>query len=147
MSLFCFCLEGQKACSCYTFEGELTGRRLTSWQKADESCEATNKHLLVMETEREWQFITDEIGNRNTSRNEWHIGLFNASGNWTWVNGKPLTLNKWQESEPGSDDLYGLIHKEFPTGSYGTFSSNKGVSRDYICEQETGKTKSHLGVL
>ena len=101
-----------------------------------------------METEREWQFITDEIGNRNTKYNEWHIGLFNASGNWTWVNGKPLTLNKWQKSEPGSDDLYGLIHKNFPKGSYGTFSGNKGViTRDYICEQETGKTKSHFGVL
>ena len=148
MSLFCFCLEGQKACSCYTFEGELTGRRLTSWQKANESCEATNKHLVVMETEREWQFITDEIGNRNTKYNEWHIGLFNASGNWTWVNGKPLTLNKWQKNEPGPDDLYGLIHTNFPKCSYGTFSSHTGViQRDYICEQETGKTKSHLGVL
>ena len=101
-----------------------------------------------METEREWQFITDEIGNRNTSRNEWHIGLFHASGNWTWVNGKPLTLNKWQKREPGFKDLYGLIHKNFPKGSYGTFSGNKGVIiRDYICEQETGKTKSHFGVL
>ena len=100
-----------------------------------------------METKREWQFITDEIGKLKTKYNEWHIGLFNASGNWTWVNGKPLTFNKWQESEPGSDELYGLIHKEFPIGSFGTFSSNKGVSRDYICEHETGKTKSHLGVL
>ena len=150
LSLFCpflYCLEGQKACSCYTFEGELTSGRL-HWEGANESCEATNKHLVVMETEREWQFITDEIGNRNTKYNEWHIGLFNPSGNWTWVNGKPLTLNKWQKSEPGSDDLYGLIKKNFPLGSYGTFSGNKGViRRGYICEQETGKTKSHLGVL
>ena len=100
-----------------------------------------------METEREWQFITNEIGKRSTRKNEWHIGLFNASGNWTWINGKPLTLNKWQESEPDPGDLYGLIHKNYPLGSYGTFSSNKGVTRGYICEQETGKTTSHLGVL
>ena len=101
-----------------------------------------------METEREWQFITDEIGNRNTLRNEWHIGLFNASGNWTWINGKPLTLSKWQKNEPLPKDLYGLIHTNYPLGSYGTFSSNTGViRRGYICEQETGKTKSHLGVL
>ena len=100
-----------------------------------------------METEREWQFITDEIGKLNTKDNEWHIGLFNVSGNWTWINGKPLTLNKWIEREPDSDGLYGLIHKNFPPGSHGTFSSNKGVIRDYICEQETGKTKSHLDVL
>ena len=100
-----------------------------------------------METEGEWQFITDEIGKLNTKHNEWHIGLFNVSGNWTWINGKPLTLNKWQKNEPGPKDLYGLIHKNYPSGSYGSFSSDTGVSRDYICEQETGKTKSHLGVL
>ena len=148
-SLFLYCLEGQKACSCYTFKGELTGKRL-NWEKANESCEATNEHLVVMETEREWQFITDEIGKLNTEYNEWHIGLFNASGSWTWINGEPLTKwqeTKWHEREPAPDDRYGLIHKNFPPGSHGTFSGNKGVSRDYICEQETGKTKSHLGLL
>ena len=113
-----------------------------NWKKANESCEATNKHLVVMETEREWQFITDEIRMLDTKMKykEWHIGLFNARGNWTWINGKPLTLNKWQEKEPGSDDLYGLIHKEYPLSSYGTFSGNKGITRGYICEQETGKS-------
>ena len=105
-----------------------------------------------METEREWRFITDEIGKLDIKHNEWHIGLFNASGNWTWINGKPLTLSKWQKNdqvqEPDPEDLYGLIHKDFPPGSYGTFSSNTGViRRGYICEQETGKTKSHFGVL
>ena len=122
--------------------------KMLNWIKANESCEATKKHLVVMETEREWQFITDEIRKLDTKEdiiyNEWHIGLFNASGNWTWINGKPLTLSKWQKNEPGPEDLYGLIHKNFPLGSYGTFSSNTGVvHRGYICEQETGKTKSH----
>ena len=118
--------------------------KMLNWKKANESCEATNKHLVVMETEREWQFITDEIWTLDTKYNEWHIGLFNVSGNWTWINGKPLTLSKWQKNEPSPEDLYGLIHKNFPSGSYGTFSSNTGVvHRGYICEQETGKTKSH----
>ena len=111
--LFLCCLEGQKACSCYTFEGEMADKML-NWKKANESCEATNKHLVVMETEREWRFITDEIGKLDTKYSEWHIGLFNASGNWTWINGKPLTFNKWLISEPGPEDLYGLIHKDFP---------------------------------
>ena len=124
----------------------MTDKMLT-WKKANESCEATNKHLVVMETEAEWRFITDEIGKLDIKYNEWHIGLFNASGNWTWINGKPLTLNKWLISEPGPEDLYGLIHKDFPSGSYGTFSSNRGIlARGYICEQETGKTKSHIWV-
>ena len=48
--------------------------------------------------------------------NEWHIGLFKnlTTGNWTWVNGKPLTLNKWQPNRPGEDDEYALMAKEFP---------------------------------
>ena len=118
--------------------------KMLNWKKANESCEATNIHLVVMETEAEWRFITDQIGKLDIEYNEWHIGLFNASGNWTWINGKPLTLNKWQKNEPGPEDLYGLIHKNFPVGSNGTFSSAKGViHRGYICEQETGKTKSH----
>ena len=122
--------------------------KMLNWKKANESCEATKKHLVVMETEREWQFITDEIRKLDTKEdikyNEWHIGLFNASGNWTWINGKPLTLSKWHKNEPNPEDLYGLIHKNFPEGSYGTFSSDRGViKRGYICEQETGKTKSN----
>ena len=118
--------------------------KMLNWKKANESCEATKKHLVVMETEREWQFITDEIRKLDIKHNEWHIGLFNVSGNWTWINGKPLTLSKWQQNEPGPEDLYGLIHKNYPPGSYGTFSGNTGVvQRGYICEQETGKTKSH----
>ena len=122
--------------------------KMLNWKKANESCEATKKHLVVMETEREWRFITNEIGKLNMKHNEWHIGLFNASGNWTWINGKPLTLNKWQEREPETRDLYVIIHKNYPPGSYGTFSSNTGIiRRGYICEQETGKTKSHFSVL
>ncbi|XP_073253287.1 uncharacterized protein [Porites lutea] len=90
--------EGQKACSCYTFEGEMTNKML-NWKEANESCEATKKHLVVMETEREWQFITDEIRKLDTKQdtkyNEWHIGLFNASGNWTWINDNcDITGNK-----------------------------------------------------
>ena len=48
---------------------------------------------MAIETEREWQFITNELKNRTTRKNEWHIGLFwnTKVSNWTWVNRKPLT--------------------------------------------------------
>ena len=38
-----------------------------------------------METEKEWQFITNELQNRTTKKNEWHIGLFwdRTVSNWT----------------------------------------------------------------
>ena len=77
----------KKACSCYSFE--CGGDRRLQWREAKESCDAKGKHLAVLETDSEWQFITNEINSRNTT-DKWHIGLFHTCKNWTWINGKPL---------------------------------------------------------
>lgn len=132
--------DGQNACSCYTFENDLR----MAWQQAKNSCEFHKKHLVVMETEREWEFINDEIKNQTTFDNEWHIGLFliSTTGNWTWINGKPLTVNKWQPDKPDNDKMnkYALIAKEWPPnkGYYGSFNSIRSdIQRAWICEEET----------
>ena len=98
-----------------------------------------------METEREWQFIKNELMNRTTTKgnykDEWHIGLFWSLTviNWTWVNGKPLTIKKWRDSEPSRNSHYALIAKEWPTGSYGKFDGIRNdIKRAWICEEETG---------
>ena len=95
-----------------------------------------------METEREWEFIKNETQSRTASReNEWLIGLFRDSKNakWTWVNGQPMTIKKWQVNEPNAEDLYGLIAKNYPSGTNGLFGGiTKGISREWICEEETG---------
>ena len=95
-----------------------------------------------METIEEWEFINsslkDQIGN---AFNEWHIGLLKnqTTGNWSWINGKPLTFDKWQVGKPEQGYLYVLIAKEYPTGSFGSFNSiNKDPHRGWICEEETG---------
>ena len=62
-------------------------------------CKYHNKHLVVMETEQEWEFIKNAIQNRVDSKyGEWFIGLeMNiTSGNWTWINGEPLTNGRSQ---------------------------------------------------
>lgn len=95
-----------------------------------------------METEREWKFLTKEIQTRKGARyDEWLIGLYRnfTTGKWTWINGKPLTIDKWQPYKPSDMDFYTLIAKEFPTGHNGSFNSIKGyVLRGWICEKETG---------
>ena len=51
-----------------------------------------------MESEKEWQFIINEIQNKTGSQyNEWFIGLKENSKTqrWTWINGKSLTIDKW----------------------------------------------------
>ena len=132
--------DGQKACSCYTFENGFIGGK--NWQQAKDGCSFDNKHLLVIETLQEWEFINKSMAEQKTSPyDEWHIGLFKnlTTGNWTWVNGKPLTLNKWQPHAPGKDDKYALMAKEWPPGSYGLFNSIKyRIYRGWICEDETG---------
>ena len=114
-----------------------------TWQQARASCKYNKKDLVAMETEREWQFITNELKNRTTKKNEWHIGLFWSTtvSNWTWVNGKPLTIAKWRDSEPSRNSYYALIGKESPRGYYqnGKFDSIRGdIKRAWICEEETG---------
>ena len=112
------------------------------WPKANLSCEFNKKSLVVMETIKEWEFIYENIKNRTAKPySEWHIGLFKnqATGNWTWINDKPLTFDKWQVGKPLKGDRYVLIAKEFPPGFYGSFNSIKGnTQRGWICEEQTG---------
>ena len=97
---------------------------------------------MVIETEQEWEFIKNAIQGRVGSKNgEWFIGLeINiTTRNWTWVNGKSLTIDKWENSSPDPNDFYGMIHEEFPPGIKGSFSTVKGnVQRGWICEKESG---------
>ena len=100
-----------------------------------------------METEREWQFVTNELKNRTTTKNEWHIGLFwnKTVSNWTWVNGKPLTITKWRDSDTSGNSYYAAIAKESPKGSYGKFDSIRGdIKKAWICEEEAGVISNHI---
>lgn len=113
-----------------------------SWPQAMASCKLIDKDLVVIETEREWKFITTQIQTRNIGKyNEWHIGLYKSliTRNWTWINGMPLTMNRWQKNTTNDNDSYGLIAKEWPPGFNGSFRIITGnTSRGWICEEVTG---------
>lgn len=132
---------GGKACSCYTFENRVGNNRVM-WQEARKRCESNKKSLVVMETIEEWEFINgslkDQIGNEF---NEWHIGLLRnrTTNKWSWINGKPLTFNKWQPGKPSSRETYVYIAREFPRGYFGSLNSiDKHPRRGWICEEQTG---------
>ena len=81
-----------------------------------------------MESEKEWQFITNEIQNKTGSQyNEWFIGLKENSKTqrWNWINGKSLTIDKWYKegNNPDPADSYWLIFQEYPKGFKGTFGT------------------------
>jgi len=126
--------RGDKRCSCYTFESDL----LMSWPIAMGSCKLINKELVVIETEREWKFLTMEIQTRKSGKyDEWHIGLYKSliTGKWTWISGKALTIDKWQDNTPNDNDSYTLMAKQRPPGFKGSFKSIIGnTSRGWICE-------------
>ena len=95
-----------------------------------------------METEREWEFINEQIQTRSSGKeNEWHIGLERnwKTNEWTWINGKTVTINKWQKDKPQNSDFYTVMAKESSDRVKGSFSSIKGdTKRGWICEEKTG---------
>ena len=132
---------GEKACSCYTFENRGRSNGL-AWPEARQWCESSNKSLVVMETIEEWEFINSSLEDQIGSKyNEWHIGLLRNLGTtkWSWINGKPLTFDKWLIGKPDEKASYVVIAKEYPPGSFGSFNSiNENIHRGWICEEQTG---------
>ena len=138
--------DADERCSCYSFKKSSP----KSWLEARNSCRLDNKHLVAIETEREWKFINHKIQTRKNGKDdEWYIGLHKnkTTGNWIWVNGKALTIFKWQDNEPQDNDSYALMAKEFPPGHEGTFSGFLGnIRRGWICEEETGINMAPIGL-
>ncbi|XP_022777565.1 uncharacterized protein LOC111318989 [Stylophora pistillata] len=139
--------DGERLCSCYAF-----GKGKNYWPYAKKFCEKSNKTLVVIETEQEWQFITFELLNKTGKKgDEWFIGLEKATTArvWTWINGKPLTIDKWHKvgTNPDTSDRYGLIHKEYPVGFEGSLSTIKDhIVRKWICEEETATCRGNCFV-
>lgn len=136
-------LEGKKACSCYTFHGDL--RR---WYLSRQHCLDNGGDLVSLETIEEWSRINDEIQHRTTHRlgyNEWHIGLTNLTGVWRWMNNKTLTYDRWQENEPEyvTYKPFVTMAKNWPIGMKGLFNSlREDLSRGRICEYKRSKLRT-----
>ena len=116
-----------------------------SWQWSRDNCQRQGGDLVSFETEEEWNFINDEIQRRNTTNyiNKWSIGLAKKAGNWTWVNGGPLTIRKWGIGEPSSEHDAAFMYKLNNNGERGVFGSVNGThwgnQHAYICEISKGE--------
>ncbi|XP_022804810.1 uncharacterized protein LOC111342034 [Stylophora pistillata] len=138
--------DGERLCSCYTFSKDQW-----LWTQARDNCKRNNKILAVIESVQEWQFITNGIQNKTgTISGEWYIGLKKnlTTQRWNWINGKPLTIDKWHDKgiNPDPKDSYGIIHEDYPPGFKGSLSTVKGDQpRGWICENETVPTSTSIG--
>ena len=116
-----------------------------SWRWNRFVCQSQEGDLISIETEEEWNFISNEIQRRNTTNydNRWSIGLEKRAGNWTWVNGRPLTICKWGREEPSGQHDAAFMYKPSSNGERGVFSSvhptHWGNLTAYICEISKGK--------
>ena len=116
-----------------------------SWRWNRFVCQSQEGDLISIQTEEEWNFISNEIQRRNTTNydNRWSIGLEKRAGNWTWVNGRPLTICKWGREEPSGQHDAAFMYKPSSNGERGVFSSvhptHWGNLTAYICEISKGK--------
>lgn len=131
-----FFLATPKTCSCFSIHEEGV-----TWPDARKSCQYHGGDLVSIETEHEWQVLKDQIENRtNRFNNSWYIGLrMESKGIWTWVSGKPLTLNQWHGWKPRDGALYTVMTKTFSPGTKGLFSVKGSIFAGFICEKPVGK--------
>ena len=127
--------------SCYTF-----AQRGNSWPENRKTCQDKGGDLVAMEEEEEWQFVNKEIQKRTIPKpTEYHIGLLKEEGVWKWVNGRPLTINKWQKIEPdyrqpSGDEDVAVMAKDYPEFTQGLFNDlAKNRKRPFIREIPKGK--------
>ena len=129
-----FLIECQATCfknSSYIFSK--SGR---SWYDNRYVCLEQGFDLVSIETEEEWQFISNEIQKRGTGNTSaWHIGLWKIGGVWTWLSGKQLNISKWRDSEQDGNGEYAEISK-----NGGLFNGIPWSDENaYICEIPGGK--------
>ena len=135
-----------ETCSCYKFHSSGS-----AWNINRKSCEDTKGDLVSMETDDEWEFVKNLTQHRTTDdkdSDEWHIGLEKdkGTGKWTWVNGKPLNIKRWQPDKPDKPDnttyeTVAVIAKNYPPGTFGLFNNVSPKSTEgYICEVKTGES-------
>ena len=132
-----FFLATPKTCSCFSIHEEGV-----TWPDARKSCQYHGGDLVSIETEHEWQVLKGQIENRtNRFNNSWYIGLrMKSRGIWTWVSGKPLTLNQWHGWKPRDGAPYAVMTKTFSPGTKGFFRNVKGsIFAGFICEKPVGK--------
>ncbi|XP_068444176.1 asialoglycoprotein receptor 2 isoform X2 [Clinocottus analis] len=76
--------------SCYMFS-----RTSLSWHRARDWCNAHGSHLVILNTDEEWDFVT-----QHTTGVFYWVGLTDErTGEWEWVNQTPYVMNRrWAPS-------------------------------------------------
>nr|XP_023412142.1 C-type lectin domain family 10 member A-like [Loxodonta africana] len=120
--------------SCYWFS-----HSKKSWSEAEEYCQLSGAHLVVINSLEEQNFVQDYIG----SFESW-IGLNDPEGVWKWVDGTDYDTNfkNWDENQPDDWDGHGLGGGEdcAHIQTSGKWNDNVCQRRfHWVCETSLGK--------
>ncbi|KAJ7313253.1 hypothetical protein JRQ81_004536 [Phrynocephalus forsythii] len=108
-----------------------------TWDEAKEDCESRDAHLVIINSYEEQLFIAVRV----KPEFMW-IGLTDATGSWTWVDGTPYTIRQeeWCAEQPDNWYGHGLGGGEDCAHLHRNGCWNDDhCSRQYgwICEMET----------
>uniref|UniRef100_A0A1A7Z146 Asialoglycoprotein receptor 1 n=1 Tax=Iconisemion striatum TaxID=60296 RepID=A0A1A7Z146_9TELE len=81
--------------NCYRFSTEFL-----SWNKSKEWCENQDAHLVVLNSDQEWDFVT-----KHSIPGVYWVGLTDGrTGRWEWVNQTPYRMERrrWSPGQPDS---------------------------------------------
>lgn len=87
--------------SCYLFS-----KTALSWDEARDWCNGHESHLVILNTDEEWEFVISHI----MGKFYW-VGLTDErTGEWEWVNQTPYVMNRrrWMPGQPDSWTGHGL---------------------------------------
>ncbi|XP_046900931.1 CD209 antigen-like protein C [Hypomesus transpacificus] len=118
-------------CHCYYAS---TGKK--PWEESRRDCLARAAYLVVIDSREEQTFIN---GLYASGLHVW-IGLTDrdSEGNWTWVDGTPLTTAYWQKGQPNSykteQDCVEFFHRAL--GQLGEWNDEAcSAENQRICEK------------
>ncbi|KAF7643058.1 hypothetical protein LDENG_00245600 [Lucifuga dentata] len=87
--------------SCYYFSSSVL-----SWDEARDWCEGHESHLVILNTNEEWDFVT-----HHRPHTFFWVGLTDGrTGKWEWVNQTPYIMNhrRWRPGQPDSWTGHGM---------------------------------------
>ncbi|XP_078061286.1 C-type lectin domain family 17, member A-like [Mustelus asterias] len=124
-----FCPSGWKIYnqSCYRFWTELK-----DWDSAKQECESQNSHLIIINSQQKQDLI---IKSSEFTESDYWIGLRDTKkdGNFTWVDGTPVSYIGWAPREPNrrGDENCAALRRE------GWNDARCTNTHHFICEKRT----------
>ncbi|XP_043974283.1 C-type lectin domain family 4 member G-like isoform X1 [Gambusia affinis] len=116
---------------CYLFYEEPAPWK--TWEQSRTFCQNKNADLVVIDNQKEQEFVTNHT---IKYKDEWHgywIGLQQVNNNWTWIDGRVDTLRFWINGNLRGSGPYAHLNP------YGTVKANWGeppekFENKFICE-------------